>query len=258
MLKEEFEKEYNLKIDPDDFRMKRHFEFLRELEATKGYVVWRKNDPWISAYWESNAVIHRNEHDNFANFIETLGVDWYIKGKLARDKSKGNDLSKIYEVIKEYEKKYDIDIVVVLKYTDYVKRDSKGNVTEIYKFTSCWDVTKEGRLDEKTCPIEYEDSIESYEQLNSIKTEKVVKYFREGRYNFKDIDWAKYCEEFNIYPIFNIGVSYGKYTTDDKYTSDEEEEIIEKLLKDIRGYYNKNTMMVESWYVINKSILSSN
>jgi len=142
------------------------------------------------------------------NLIRNYGFGPYFLNEFIYDKSKGNDFEKIEQIFSKYEKKYDL----------YFHSDSYSciNYIKTSKFVS------PSILNIDADPKDY------YEVLQIEK--KFISYFSVER-NFDKIDWYEFKKYLNIKPILS-------------FYSDASKEELQKLLEEIKPYYNKNEYII--------------
>ena len=142
------------------------------------------------------------------NLIRNYGFGPYFLNEFIYDKSKGNDFEKIEQIFSKYEKKYDL----------YFHSDSYSciNYIKTSKFVS------PSILNIDADPKDY------YEVLQIEK--KFISYFSVER-DFDKINWYEFKKYLDIKPILS-------------FYSDASKEELQKLLEEIKPYYNKNEYII--------------
>ena len=142
------------------------------------------------------------------NLIRNYGFGPYFLNEFIYDKSKGNDFEKIEQILSKYEKKYDL----------YFHSDSY----------SCINFIKTSKFLSPSILNVDADSEDYYEVLQIEK--KFISYFSVER-DFDKIDWYEFKKYLDIKPILY-------------FSSNASKEELQKLLEEIKPYYNKNEYII--------------
>ena len=193
-----------------------------------------KNKPKTKYILEEDDEIN---YQGIPNDLHLRGLREYIIDNLLYDKSKGNHFDKIEEYLKKNRERifkiflsdpndkgvriyFDMDIMYKLP------------VGNLYSY---------GRKMKINNHIE--ESLGEYGNENYVENKE--KGFFKEKVKYEDIDWGKYIEYMEVYPVLYMNVEY-KYTKDyisniEKFSDSKNSEKLLEIYKEMEKFYNKKT-----------------
>ena len=217
-------KNFKLKINKNDYKAKIFHDTRNLIEPFHYYLLEKKNKNIKHAHFiserdecgylyfysekEYTSFFSKSEIIELIRLLRIYGCGPYFVNEFIYDKSKGNDFEKIEQILSKYEKKYNLSL--------NTHRFSCINYIKTSKFVSPSILNVDA------------DSEDYYEVLQIEK--KFISYFSVER-NFDEIDWYEFKKYLNIKPILS-------------FYSDASKEELQKLLEEIKPYYNKNEYII--------------
>ena len=193
-----------------------------------------KNKPKTKYILEEDDEIN---YQGIPNDLHLRGLREYIIDNLLYDKSKGNHFDKIEEYLqKNRERIFKIFLsdpndkgVRIYFDMDIMYKLPVGN---LYSY---------GRKMKINNHIE--ESLGEYGNENYVENKE--KGFFKEKVKYEDIDWGKYIEYMEVYPVLYMNVEY-KYTKDyisniEKFSDSKNSEKLLEIYKEIEKFYNKKT-----------------
>ena len=193
-----------------------------------------KNKPKTKYILEEDDEIN---YQGIPNDLHLRGLREYIIDNLLYDKSKGNHFDKIEEYLqKNRERIFKIFLsdpndkgVRIYFDMDIMYKLPVGN---LYSY---------GRKMKINNHIE--ESLGEYGNENYVENKE--KGFFKEKVKYEDIDWGKYIEYMEVYPVLYMNVIY-KYTKDyisniEKFSDSKNSEKLLEIYKEMEKFYNKKT-----------------
>ena len=193
-----------------------------------------KNKPKTKYILEEDDEIN---YQGIPNDLHLRGLREYIIDNLLYDKSKGNHFDKIEEYLqKNRERIFKIFLsdpndkgVRIYFDMDIMYKLPVGN---LYSY---------GRKMKINNHIE--ESLGEYGNENYVENKE--KGFFKEKVKYEDIDWGKYIEYMEVYPVLYMNVEY-KYTKDyisniEKFSDSKNSEKLLEIYKEMEKFYNKKT-----------------
>ena len=184
-----------------------------------------------------NKYIKIEDPEESVDYFYLLGLEKYIADNLLYDKSKGNHFDKIEEYLhKNRERIFKIFL-----------SDPNDKGVRIYFDMNIMYKLPNGNLysyDRKMKINNHiEESLGEYGNENYVKNKE--KGFFKEKVKYEDIDWGKYIEYMEVYPVLYMKVEY-KYNKDsifdnEKFSDDKNSEKVLEIYKEMEKFYNKKT-----------------
>ena len=187
-----------------------------------------------------NKYIKIEDPSESEDYFYLLGLEKYIADNLLYDKSKGNHFDKIEEYLqKNRERIFKIFLL-----------DPNDKGVRIYFDMNIMYKLPDGNLYSYGSKMKINNHIE--ESLGDYGNENYVKnkekgFFKE-KVKYEDIDWGKYIEYMEVYPVLYMRVEYkdAKYAKDDIsntgiLNSSRNSEKLLEIYKEMEKFYNKKT-----------------
>ena len=184
-----------------------------------------------------NKYIEIEDPEESVDYFYLLGLEKYIADNLLYDKSKGNHFDKIEEYLhKNRERIFKIFL-----------SDPNDKGVRIYFDMSIMYKLPNGNLylyDRKIKINNHiEESLGEYGNENYVKNKE--KGFFKEKVKYEDIDWGKYIEYMEVYPVLYMNVEY-KYNKDsifnnEKFSDSKNSEKVLEIYKEMEKFYNKKT-----------------
>ena len=193
-----------------------------------------KNKPKTKYILEEDDEIN---YQGIPNDLHLRGLREYIIDNLLYDKSKGNHFDKIEEYLQKNRERifkiflsdpndkgvriyFDMDIMYKLPNGNLYSYDRKMKINN-----------------------HIEESLGEYGNENYVKNKE--KGFFKEKVKYEDIDWGKYIEYMEVYPVLYMKVEY-KYNKDsifdnEKFSDDKNSEKVLEIYKEMEKFYNKKT-----------------
>ena len=193
-----------------------------------------KNKPKTKYILEEDDEIN---YQGIPNDLHLRGLREYIIDNLLYDKSKGNNFDKIEEYLqKNKERIFKIFL-----------SDPNDKGVRIYFDMNIMYKLPNGNLysyDRKMKINNHiEESLGEYGNENYVKNKE--KGFFKEKVKYEDIDWGKYIEYMEVYPVLYMNVEY-KYNKDsisniEKFRDSKNSEKLLEIYKEMEKFYNKKT-----------------
>ena len=184
-----------------------------------------------------NKYIKIEDPSESEDYFYLLGLEKYIADNLLYDKSKGNHFDKIEEYLQKNRERifkiflsdpndkgvriyFDKDIMYKLPNGELYWHDQRRRINNyIIKFLG--------------------------EYGNENYVENKEKGFFKEKVKYEDIDWGKYIEYMEVYPVLYMNIEY-KYTKDyisniEKFSDSKNSEKLLEIYKEMEKFYNKKT-----------------
>ena len=184
-----------------------------------------------------NKYIEIEDPEESVDYFYLLGLEKYIADNLLYDKSKGNHFDKIEEYLqKNRERIFKIFL-----------SDPNDKGVRIYFDMNIMYKLPNGNLysyDRKMKINNHiEESLGEYGNENYVKNKE--KGFFKEKVKYEDIDWGKYIEYMEVYPVLYMKVEY-KYDKDsifdhEKFSDSKNSEKVLEIYKEMEKFYNKKT-----------------
>ena len=184
-----------------------------------------------------NKYIEIEDPSESEDYFYLLGLEKYIADNLLYDKSKGNHFDKIEEYLqKNRERIFKIFL-----------SDPNDKGVRIYFDMNIMYKLPNGNLysyDRKMKINNHiEESLGEYGNENYVKNKE--KGFFKEKVKYEDIDWGKYIEYMEVYPVLYMNIEY-KYTKDyisniEKFSDSKNSEKLLEIYKEMEKFYNKKT-----------------
>ena len=184
-----------------------------------------------------NKYIEIEDPEESVDYFYLLGLEKYIADNLLYDKSKGNHFDKIEEYLqKNKERIFKIFL-----------SDPNDKGVRIYFDMNIMYKLPNGNLysyDRKMKINNHiEESLGEYGNENYVKNKE--KGFFKEKVKYEDIDWGKYIEYMEVYPVLYMNVEY-KYAKDgifntEIWNSSRKSEKLLEIYKEMEKFYNKKT-----------------
>ena len=171
------------------------------------------------------------------NDLHLRGLREYIIDNLLYDKSKGNHFDKIEEYLQKNRERifkiflsdpndkgvriyFDMDIMYKLPNGELYWQDQRSRINNYII-----------------------ESLGEYGNENYVENKE--KGFFKEKVKYEDIDWGKYIEYMEVYPVLYMNVEY-KYTKDyisniEKFSDSKNSEKLLEIYKEMEKFYNKKT-----------------
>ena len=217
-------KNFKLKINKNDYKAKIFHDTRNLIEPFHYYFLEKKNKnikythfiekwdkcgrPYFDIGNEHTSFFSKSEIIELIRLLKIYGFGPYFVNEFIYDKSKGNDFEKIEQILSKYEKKYNL-----------------SSNTDEY---SCISFIKTSKFVSPSILNVDADSEDYYEVLQIEK--KFISYFSIER-DFDKIDWYEFKKYLDIKPILY-------------FSSNASKEELQKLLEEIKPYYNKNEYII--------------
>ena len=184
-----------------------------------------------------NKYIEIEDPEESVDYFYLLGLEKYIADNLLYDKSKGNHFDKIEEYLqKNKERIFKIFL-----------SDPNDKGVRIYFDMSIMYKLPNGNLYLYDRKIKINNHIEESlgEYGNENYVENKEKGFFKEKVKYEDIDWGKYIEYMEVYPVLYMNVEY-KYDKDsisntEKFSDSKNSEKLLEIYKEMEKFYNKKT-----------------
>ena len=193
-----------------------------------------KNKPKTKYILEEDDEIN---YQGIPNDLHLRGLREYIIDNLLYDKSKGNHFDKIEEYLqKNKERIFKIFL-----------SDPNDKGVRIYFDMNIMYKLPNGNLylyDRKIKINNHiEESLGEYGNKNYVENKE--KGFFKEKVKYEDIDWGKYIEYMEVYPVLYMNVEY-KYNKDsisntEKFSDSKNSEKVLEIYKEMEKFYNKKT-----------------
>ena len=184
-----------------------------------------------------NKYIEIEDPEESVDYFYLLALEKYIADNLLYDKSKGNHFDKIEEYLQKNRERifkiflsdpndkgvriyFDMDIMYKLPNGELYWYDQRRRINNyIIKFLG------------------------EYGNENYVKNKE--KGFFKEKVKYEDIDWGKYIEYMEVYPVLYMKVEY-KYNKDsifdnEKFSDSKNSEKVLEIYKEMEKFYNKKT-----------------
>ena len=187
-----------------------------------------------------NKYIEIEDPSELENYFYLLGLEKYIADNLLYDKSKGNHFDKIEEYLqKNRERIFKIFL-----------SDPNDKGVRIYFDMNIMYKLPNGELywkdQGRRINNHIEESLGEYGNENYVENKE--KGFFKEKVKYEDIDWGKYIEYMEVYPVLYMRVEYkdAKYAKDDIsntgiLNSSRNSEKLLEIYKEMEKFYNKKT-----------------
>ena len=193
-----------------------------------------KNKPKTKYILEEDDEIN---YQGIPNDLHLRGLREYIIDNLLYDKSKGNHFDKIEEYLqKNRERIFKIFL-----------SDPNDKGVRIYFDMNIMYKLPNGNLYSYDRKMKINNHIEESlgEYGNENYVENKEKGFFKEKVKYEDIDWGKYIEYMEVYPVLYMNVEY-KYTKDyisniEKFSDSKNSEKLLEIYKEMEKFYNKKT-----------------
>ena len=184
-----------------------------------------------------NKYIKIEDPEESVDYFYLLGLEKYIADNLLYDKSKGNHFDKIEEYLQKNRERifkiflsdpndkgvriyFDMDIMYKLPNGELYWQDQRSRINN-YIIESLGEYGNENYVENKE---------------KGFFTEKV---------KYEDIDWGKYIEYMEVYPVLYMNVEY-KYNkdsifNDEIFSNQRKSEKLLEIYKEMEKFYNKKT-----------------
>ena len=187
-----------------------------------------------------NKYIKIEDPEESVDYFYLLGLEKYIADNLLYDKSKGNHFDKIEEYLqKNRERIFKIFL-----------SDPNDKGVRIYFDMNIMYKLPNGELywkdQGRRINNHIEESLGEYGNENYVENKE--KGFFKEKVKYEDIDWGKYIEYMEVYPVLYMRVEYkdAKYAKDDIsntgiLNSSRNSEKLLEIYKEMEKFYNKKT-----------------
>ena len=184
-----------------------------------------------------NKYIKIEDPSESVDYFYLLGLEKYIADNLLYDKSKGNHFDKIEEYLqKNKERIFKIFL-----------SDPNDKGVRIYFDMNIMYKLPNGNLYSYDRKMKINNHIEESlgEYGNENYVENKEKGFFKEKVKYEDIDWGKYIEYMEVYPVLYMKVEY-KYNKDsifdnEKFSDSKNSEKVLEIYKEMEKFYNKKT-----------------
>ena len=192
-----------------------------------------KNKPKTKYILEEDDEIN---YQGIPNDLHLRGLREYIIDNLLYDKSKGNHFDKIEEYLQKNRERI---------FKIFLYPNDKG--VRIYFDMNIMYKLPNGNLYSYGSKMKINNHIE--ESLGDYGNENYVenkeKGFFKEKVKYEDIDWGKYIEYMEVYPVLYMNVEY-KYNKDsisntEKFSDSKNSEKLLEIYKEMEKFYNKKT-----------------
>ena len=184
-----------------------------------------------------NKYIKIEDPEESVDYFYLLGLEKYIADNLLYDKSKGNHFDKIEEYLQKNRERifkiflsdpndkgvriyFDMDIMYKLPNGELYWQDQRSRINNYII-----------------------ESLGEYGNENYVENKE--KGFFKEKVKYEDIDWGKYIEYMEVYPVLYMNVEYkdakdGIFNTEIWNSSRNSEKLLE-IYKEMEKFYNKKT-----------------
>ena len=184
-----------------------------------------------------NKYIEIEDPSELENYFYLLGLEKYIADNLLYDKSKGNHFDKIEEYLQKNRERifkiflsdpndkgvriyFDMDIMYKLPNGELYWQDQRSRINNYII-----------------------ESLGEYGNENYVENKE--KGFFKEKVKYEDIDWGKYIEYMEVYPVLYMNVEY-KYNKDsisntEIISNDKNSKKLLEIYKEMEKLYNKKT-----------------
>ena len=184
-----------------------------------------------------NKYIEIEDPEESVDYFYLLGLEKYIADNLLYDKSKGNHFDKIEEYLqKNRERIFKIFL-----------SDPNDKGVRIYFDMNIMYKLPNGNLYSYDRKMKINNHIEESlgEYGNENYVENKEKGFFKEKVKYEDIDWGKYIEYMEVYPVLYMNVKYKDtkdniFNTEIRNNSRNSEKLLE-IYKEMEKFYNKKT-----------------
>ena len=184
-----------------------------------------------------NKYIEIEDPEESVDYFYLLGLEKYIADNLLYDKSKGNHFDKIEEYLqKNRERIFKIFL-----------SDPNDKGVRIYFDMNIMYKLPNGNLYSYDRKMKINNHIEESlgEYGNENYVENKEKGFFKEKVKYEDIDWGKYIEYMEVYPVLYMNVIYKDdkdniFNTEIRNNSRNSEKLLE-IYKEMEKFYNKKT-----------------
>ena len=183
-----------------------------------------------------NKYIEIEDPSESEDYFYLLGLEKYIADNLLYDKSKGNHFDKIEEYLQKNRERI---FKIFLNLNDKAAR-IYFNMDIMYKLPNGELYWHDQRRRINNYIIEF---LGEYGNENYVENKE--KGFFKEKVKYEDIDWGKYIEYMEVYPVLYMNIEY-KYTKDyisniEKFSDSKNSEKLLEIYKEMEKFYNKKT-----------------
>ena len=183
-----------------------------------------------------NKYIEIEDPSESEDYFYLLGLEKYIADNLLYDKSKGNHFDKIEEYLQKNRERI---FKIFLNLNDKEAR-IYFNMDIMYKLPNGELYWHDQRRRINNYIIEF---LGEYGNENYVENKE--KGFFKEKVKYEDIDWGKYIEYMEVYPVLYMNVEYkdakdGIFNTEIWNSSRNSEKLLE-IYKEMEKFYNKKT-----------------
>ena len=182
-----------------------------------------------------NKYIKIEDPEESVDYFYLLGLEKYIADNLLYDKSKGNHFDKIEEYLQKNRERI---------FKIFLDSNEKGvriyfDVNIMYKLPNRNLYLYDGKIKINN---HIEESLGEYGNENYVENKE--KGFFKEKVKYEDIDWGKYIEYMEVYPVLYMNVEY-KYNDDisnkEIFSNQKKSEKLLEIYKEMEKFYNKKT-----------------
>ena len=182
-----------------------------------------------------NKYIEIEDPEESVDYFYLLGLEKYIADNLLYDKSKGNHFDKIEEYLQKNRERI---------FKIFLDSNEKGvriyfDVNIMYKLPNRNLYLYDGKIKINN---HIEESLGEYGNENYVENKE--KGFFKEKVKYEDIDWGKYIEYMEVYPVLYMNVEY-KYNDDisnkEIFSNQKKSEKLLEIYKEMEKFYNKKT-----------------
>ena len=183
-----------------------------------------------------NKYIEIEDPSESEDYFYLLGLEKYIADNLLYDKSKGNHFDKIEEYLQKNRERI---FKIFLNLNDKEAR-IYFNMDIMYKLPNGELYWHDQRRRINNYIIEF---LGEYGNENYVENKE--KGFFKEKVKYEDIDWGKYIEYMEVYPVLYMNVEY-KYNkdsifNDEIFSNQKKSEKLLEIYKEMEKFYNKKT-----------------
>ena len=183
-----------------------------------------------------NKYIEIEDPEESVDYFYLLGLEKYIADNLLYDKSKGNHFDKIEEYLQKNRERI---FKIFLNLNDKAAR-IYFNMDIMYKLPNGELYWHDQRRRINNYIIEF---LGEYGNENYVENKE--KGFFKEKVKYEDIDWGKYIEYMEVYPVLYMNVIYKDdkdniFNTEIRNNSRNSEKLLE-IYKEMEKFYNKKT-----------------
>ena len=182
-----------------------------------------------------NKYIEIEDPSESEDYFYLLGLEKYIADNLLYDKSKGNHFDKIEEYVQKNRERI---FKIFLNLNDKEAR-IYFNMDIMYKLPNGELYWHDQRRRINNYIIEF---LGEYGNENYVENKE--KGFFKEKVKYEDIDWGKYIEYMEVYPVLYMNVEY-KYNDDisnkEIFSNQKKSEKLLEIYKEMEKFYNKKT-----------------